>query len=186
MVWDSLRKQLTFGNATSGLAAKWRLRNECRNSILMTHYYPDVGSTSDWLNQISHVAWPIRNTTQIWVVTRHQYGISALVSQTLFSRETRGSIAKCWLFSQVGLGGQGETYELKRQQVCLHNYADWCSALRPLQSCALRKILWNQKLTTCEIQDVQHMISMPKVRFPSSPRAKVRCQRPPGATRAHL
>ena len=28
---------------------------------------------------------PIRGTTQIWVVTRHHYGISALVSQTSFS-----------------------------------------------------------------------------------------------------
>ena len=29
-------------------------------------------------------ARPIRSTTQIWVVTRHQYAFSALVSQTLF------------------------------------------------------------------------------------------------------
>ena len=36
---------------------------------------------------------PIRSSTWIWVVTRHQYGISALVSQTSF----RG---KCRLFSQ--------------------------------------------------------------------------------------
>ena len=34
-------------------------------------------------------------------VTRHQYGISALVSQTSFCRETCGGIAKCWLFSQA-------------------------------------------------------------------------------------
>ena len=27
---------------------------------------------------------PIRSSTQIWVVTRHQYGTSALVSQTSF------------------------------------------------------------------------------------------------------
>ena len=32
----SLRKQLTFGDATTGFPAKWRLRNECRNYILMT------------------------------------------------------------------------------------------------------------------------------------------------------
>ena len=60
-----------------------------------TRHYPDLGSAFDWLNQISHVARPIRNTTQIWVVTRHQYGISVLVFQTSFGRETRGSIAKC-------------------------------------------------------------------------------------------
>ena len=43
---------------------------------------PDLGSASDWLNQISHVARPIRSITQILILTRHQYGISALVSQT--------------------------------------------------------------------------------------------------------
>ena len=34
-------------------------------------------------------------------MTRHQYGISALVSQTSFGGETRGSIAKFQLFSQA-------------------------------------------------------------------------------------
>ena len=38
---------------------------------------------------------------QIWVVTRHQYGISALVSQTSFGGETSGSVAKCRMFSQA-------------------------------------------------------------------------------------
>ena len=40
---------------------------------------------------------------QIWVVTRHQYGISALVSQTSFGGETSGSITKCHLSSQAKL-----------------------------------------------------------------------------------
>ena len=47
-------------------------------------YQPDLGGASDWLNKISHVARPIRITTLIWVVTRHQYGISVLVSQASF------------------------------------------------------------------------------------------------------
>ena len=34
----------------------------------------------------------------MWVVTRHQYGISTLASQ-----ETSGSVAKCRLFSQATL-----------------------------------------------------------------------------------
>ena len=42
-----------------------------------------------------------RGTTQIWVMTRHQYGISALVSQTSFGGETSGSVAKCGLSSQA-------------------------------------------------------------------------------------
>ena len=35
------------------------------------------------------------------VVTRHQYGISALVSQTSFGGETSGSVAESRLFSQA-------------------------------------------------------------------------------------
>ena len=75
---DSLRKQPTFGEATTGLPTKWRLRNERRNSI------PYLSSASDWLNQISHMARPIRSTTQNRVVLHHRYGISALISQTSF------------------------------------------------------------------------------------------------------
>ena len=44
---------------------------ERRNSILMVRHYPDLGSASDWLNQIFHAVRPVRSTNQIWVVTRH-------------------------------------------------------------------------------------------------------------------
>ena len=69
----------------------------------MTRQCPDLGSASHWLKQISHAERPIRNTTQIWVVTRHQYGISALVSQTSFRRETVVGVARCRLFSQAAI-----------------------------------------------------------------------------------
>ena len=69
---------------------------------MMTHHYQDLGSASDWSCHLGNLIQSIRSTTQIWVVTRHQYGISALVSQTSFGGETRGSsVAKCWLFSQA-------------------------------------------------------------------------------------
>ena len=42
--------------------------------------------------RMGNLIQPIRSTTQIWVVTRHQYGISALVSQTSFGGETSGSV----------------------------------------------------------------------------------------------
>ena len=45
-----------------------KLQKLIRNSILMTRHYSDLGSASDWLNQISHAARPIRSTNQIWVV----------------------------------------------------------------------------------------------------------------------
>ena len=92
----SLTKQTTFRDATGGFPAKWRLRNERRNS----RHYTDLGNASDWLMQISQTARPIRSTTQIWVVTRHQYGISALISQTLFRGKTTDGVAKFRLFSQ--------------------------------------------------------------------------------------
>ena len=82
---SSLRKQTTFRDATNGLPMKWRLRKERRNSILMTRHYPDLGgSASDWSCRVWNLLQPIRSTTQIWVVKRYQYGISALVSQTSF------------------------------------------------------------------------------------------------------
>jgi len=67
----------------------------------MTRHDPDLGNVSGWLKQISYALRPIRSTTQIWVVKRHQYGISALVSQTSFRGETSGDVAKCRLFLQA-------------------------------------------------------------------------------------
>ena len=82
---QTFRKQTTFRDATNAFPAKWRLRNERRNSILMTRY---LGSAFDWLRQISQAVLPIRSSTQILVVMRHQYGISSPVSQTSFREET--------------------------------------------------------------------------------------------------
>ena len=69
-------------------------------------------SASDWLKQISLAARPIRSTTQIWVVKRHQYGISALVPQTSFPEGggggggggISGSVSECRLVSQASDG----------------------------------------------------------------------------------
>ena len=40
-------------------------------------------------------------STQIWVVTGHQYGISGLDSHTSLRGKTSGRVAKCRLFSQA-------------------------------------------------------------------------------------
>ena len=60
LVTGGCRKQLTFCHANTGFLMKWRLGNNCRNSIVLTcYYYQDMGSTFDWLKQIiSLVAWP--------------------------------------------------------------------------------------------------------------------------------
>ena len=74
------------------------------NSMLMTCHCPDLGSASHWSRHKGNFLQPIKSATQIWVVTRHQYKISALVPQTSFiRRETRGGVfvAKGRLFSQA-------------------------------------------------------------------------------------
>ena len=44
---------------------------------------------SEWCSRlVENLHHPIRSTTQIWVVTRHQYGISVTVSQTSSRGET--------------------------------------------------------------------------------------------------
>ena len=124
IICSSLRKQPTFGDATTDFPAKWRLSYERRNSILMTRRYPDLGSAPDWLNQISHAARPIRSTTQNKVVTRHQYGMSALVSQTSFGGEISGSVAKCRLFSQATSATSPCIFFYYSSRLCQENVAD--------------------------------------------------------------
>ena len=58
----SLRKQPTFVDATTGFPAKWHLRNERRNSILMTRHYPDLGGATDWSCHVGNLIQPIRST----------------------------------------------------------------------------------------------------------------------------
>ena len=48
-------------------------------------HYQDLGSAFDWSCREGNWLKLIRGTTEIWVVMRHQYGISALVSQTVIS-----------------------------------------------------------------------------------------------------
>ena len=55
----------------------------------MMRHYPDLGRASDWLSCEGNLIQPIRSTTQIWVVTHHQYGISGcflrlFITRTLF------------------------------------------------------------------------------------------------------
>ena len=65
----------------------------------MTRHYPDPGGVSDLSFRARNSLQPIRNITQIWVLTRHQYGISALVCQTSFRGETSRGVAKFRLLS---------------------------------------------------------------------------------------
>ena len=93
----------------------------------MTRHYPDLGSASDWSSRVGNVLQPIIGTTQIWVVTRLQYGISALVTQTSFPREITGSVRNCWLFSQV---------------VCLYVFIVMCASfyMHALMFCVIKSL----------------------------------------------
>ena len=53
-----MRKQPTFRNGTNDFPAKWRVRNERRNSILLTRHYPHLGSPFDLIN------WKFASTNQ--------------------------------------------------------------------------------------------------------------------------
>ena len=64
MFWINLRKQPTFRDST-WFPAKWRARNERRNSILMTCHFLDLGSASDWLKPISLAPGPIKISTLV-------------------------------------------------------------------------------------------------------------------------
>ena len=68
------RKQLAFHDATSVVS----LSNDCRNSLLMTCYYPDLGS----------------DASSVW-------NFCARFSDVILQGNHSGSSTKCQLFSQV-------------------------------------------------------------------------------------
>ena len=73
------RKQPTSGDVTNGFPAKWRLRNDRRNCWRDT--------CQIWVALLigrvakENLLQPNRSSIQIWVVTRHRYGICVLVFQ---------------------------------------------------------------------------------------------------------
>ena len=85
--FTSLRKQLTLGDATTDFPAKWRLRNERRNSILMMRHYPDLGSTSDWSCRVGNLIQLIRSTS-----AKHQVTSGPGLKQITFRLKTRQAL----------------------------------------------------------------------------------------------
>ena len=51
-----------------------------------------VGSVSDWWCCEGTFLQATRSSAHIWAVTRHQYGITAIVPQTSFGREPSGGV----------------------------------------------------------------------------------------------
>ena len=50
----------------------------------MTCHYVDLSSASDWASRKGSLLQPIRITLLIWLVTRHERGISVGVPQVTF------------------------------------------------------------------------------------------------------
>ena len=84
----------------------------------MTRHSPDLGGASDWLEVC--FTDPTRSTTQIWVVTRHQYECLRsflrlhVAGKSLVASPSVGFFLKVTFFSYKGslkstwLGGEGE------------------------------------------------------------------------------
>ena len=90
------------------MTANWQLINHLFPLVLgtsaeisycITSDNPDLGSASHWSCREGNLLHLIRSTTQIWVVTRHQYGISAIVPETSFRGKVGDCVTKCRLFS---------------------------------------------------------------------------------------
>ena len=111
-----------------GFSAKWSAEIRC---------------AFDWSCGVGNLLQPIRSTAQIWKVMRHQYGISALVSQTSFCPEASGGVLKCWLFSRA-------SYRSNAWSLCTwmfkNSFSQWSfcflfsSSAKNLQDCP---VLWN-------------------------------------------
>ena len=78
-----------------------------RNSIPMTRHYRDL------------IDWKFASTSHIWVMTRHQYGISALVSQSHFTGKPVAMTQMSAFFSGYGL--PRFCHSLKPIGCCLKN-----------------------------------------------------------------
>ena len=112
----SEQRKLTM-TAVTALWVDWEnIRHFATSPLVLPR--SDVGERS------ATIPYRWRDTTQMWMMLlicwkfastnqkhypdlgseRHQYGISALVSQTSFRGETSVGVSKCWLFSQATLG----------------------------------------------------------------------------------
>ena len=91
VAWEN--SQHYFGDSTTGVPAKWRLRNECKNSILMTSHHPDLGSACDNFLVESNFPDLGSDVSSVRNFCVHFWDV--------LLQEIKGSVTKCWLFSQA-------------------------------------------------------------------------------------
>ena len=92
--WSGKNYSVAWLNSQHFFKTHHCVKNECRNSIRMVGHYHLVFLTGHACCK-ENLFQPITSTTQIWVVTCHQYGISSLIPQM--------SSRKCQLFSKATL-----------------------------------------------------------------------------------
>ena len=120
--WNvSLRKQATFRDAPTGFPVKWCLKNKRRNSILMTHHYPDLGSASNTLVMLCllwNLLQPIRSTTQ-----SHQFTGKPLV--VLWNVVSFLRLLKCWVVTAYNVLCCGVLYICLKMIYCYKSTPTW-------------------------------------------------------------
>ena len=67
----TLKKLPTFPDTTISFCTKWRLRNDRKNSILMTRHYPDQGRASDRSCHVGNLLQPIITMEFLRLFLRH-------------------------------------------------------------------------------------------------------------------
>ena len=85
----------------------------CETSAEIPHWWRTLPRSGWCFWLVENLLHSIKSSTQIWIVTRYQHRISALVSQTSIRRETTGRVAKCQRFSQAAKIGDHTRLLLK-------------------------------------------------------------------------
>ena len=103
LIFTSVHKIMTIASENSQhfkppSLVSWEIKSEKRaqNSILMIcHVITQILVVLLIAHARENLLQPVKSASHIWLVTRHQHGISALVPQTSFREETSGGVAKC-------------------------------------------------------------------------------------------
>ena len=97
----------------------WFPRKMTSDERVQKFHTDDVSSPHIWV--VLLIGWKFASSTQKHYpdLTRHQYGISAFVSQTSFHGDTTGGVVKCQLFSQANIFAQEEELRARKREALM-------------------------------------------------------------------
>ena len=89
------------------------------NERVQKFHTDDVSLPHVWV--VLLIGWKFASSTQKHYpdLTRHQYGISAFVSQTSSHGDTTGGVVKCQLFSQASIFAQEEELRARKREALM-------------------------------------------------------------------